>query len=174
MADFCCYPMDNMPTDCGSNIGGIARAWIACHKDVTKPTVNDEMVSTIKSPESWHLIEFQEQTGSLTFTSSDNTDTNAKLWTNTVVFQFARLETAKRLNVMAMALGVNDIIVEENNGRYWYLGYDFGCKLSEGTAETGTSYEDFNGYNITMTDVQKQHPYEITEAAMAPLLGEEE
>lgn len=174
MAEFCCYAMEGIPADCGTNIGGIVRAWGACHSDAAYPTLTDDMVSAVKNPEKWHLYEFQEQTGSLTFTMSDNTAASSKLWSNAIVFQFAKMEQAKRLEMMGLTQSVTDWIVEDNNGNYWYIGYDFGAKVSEGTGETGTAYEDFNGYNVTLTAVEKQHPYLVTDAAMQPLLDEEE
>lgn len=176
MAGYCCYAMQGITNDCGSNIGGIVRAWGACHSEAGKSNVVDNVIPALANPtnEVWNLFEFQKQTGSMTSTSSDNTAATAKLWTTAIVFQFERLETAKRLEINAMALGVTDWIIEDNNGRYWYVGYDFGANLSEGTAETGTAYEDFNGYNITLTAVEKQQPYEVLAEAMAPLLNETE
>ena len=39
--------------------------------------------------------------------------------------------------------------------------------VTAATAQAGTSYGDLNGYNITLSDMSKNLPYEIDAEAMA-------
>lgn len=168
----CCYSFTGIANDCGANIGGIRRVWGGCHNEVGTNTKTDNQISALGSTTAWHLFEFQRQTGNFVSTPSDNTAASSKLWTTVLTLQFARMETAKRLAVIALALSETDWIVEDNNGHYWYIGIDYGAVISDGSADTGTSYGDVNAYNLTLTAIEKEPPIEVTATAMAPLLDE--
>lgn len=170
----CCQTLTGILRDCESNIGGIKRAWIACYDNVSSPTVADEMITAIGTPTTeWHEFEFKKQTGSVTTTITKDDTTGSLYYESVIVLQFARQETSKRIEINSLAISDLAIIIQDNNNRYWYLGYDWGVTLTDGTAETGTAFTDLNGYNITLTDVSRELPYEVTDEAMQPLLTEE-
>lgn len=171
MAGGCCVTLSGLIRNCENNIGGIKRAWGACYDEVTAPTVADEMITTIPETAPWKLYEFRKETGSVTTTITRDNANGSLYYSSDIVFQFAKQETVKRIEINAIAQGDTVWIVEDNNGKYWYFGFDFPVNLSDGTAETGTAFADFNGYNITLNDVQKQLPYEIAASAMSGILG---
>lgn len=170
----CCETMSGLVRGCERGIGGINSAWIACYDSVTKPTVTGGIITTIGTPASaWHEYEFRRQTGSITTTITTD-DTNGSLYySSDVILQFGLMESQKRTEIAAIAASDIAIIIEDANGHYWYFGYDNYVSITDGTIESGTASDDFNGYNITLNDISKQPPYEVTETAMAPILGEE-
>ena len=86
-----------------------------------------------------------------------------------LALQFSKMETAKRLEIMAMCMDSLKGIVLDSNGKYWLLGYDYPITASAATGNTGTAFADFNGYNITLTDNSREFPFEIPAAVMATL-----
>lgn len=167
----CCVTLQGIIRDCDSNIGGIKRAWGACFDEAGTPIVVDDMISAIPNAGAWHSYEFRKETGSVTTTITTDTNSGTLYYESAIVFQFAKQETVKRIEINALSQSDTAWIVEDNNGKFWYFGYDFGVVLSDGTAETGTARADFNGYNITLTDTSKELPYEIQPDAMQDILS---
>ena len=81
------------------------------------------------------------------------------------------METAKRVEISALA--VNDLvaIVKDANGIYWYLGYDEPVNASAGDGQTGTARGDANRYTITLQDNSKEMPMEVDSTIVAALIG---
>lgn len=168
----CCQALTGITRDCENNVGGIRRAWGACFDDVTQPTPVGEQITTIPEPSAWKLYEFRKQTGSVTTTITNDDANGTSFYESAIVLQFAKQETSKRIEIMAIASGDTAWIIEDNNGLFWYFGYDFPVTISDGgTAETGTALADFNGYNITLDDMGRQLPFEVTKSAMEPILN---
>lgn len=163
----CCLTLAGIVKDCNAGMGGIDKAYIACHTDVSGVTVTEGMITAITAtPESFKEYEFRKQTGSVTTTINSDTSVGSVYFESAIVLQFAKQETAKRLEIAALAQADLVVIIKDNNGKYWYFGKDFGVTLSEGTGETGTAFGDFNGYNITLTDMSREYPFEVSEDAM--------
>lgn len=173
----CCRKLSGIIRDCDSNIGGITRAFIACFDSVQKPTVTADQISAIvgatgENPE-WHEYEFRKETGSVTTTITRDDANGSLYYESAIVLQFTKQETSKRLEINAIAVGDIAVIIEDNNGKFWYFGFDYPVTLGDGTAETGTAFADLNGYNITLNDLSKELPYELSAAAIAQLTGDE-
>jgi hypothetical protein len=103
-------------------------------------------------------------------TTSSHTETvNASLENGTVFYQgetvtyFAKLEQAKRNILKTLAQSQRlAIVVEDNNGAYFYLGQTYGCFISAGTSVSGQALGDQNGYNMTF---QYMEPNPMNELA---------
>lgn len=170
----CCVTLAGIARDCKDSAGGIKRVWIACFDDVTAKTVSGEEITALTlatGATGFKEYRFRKETGSLTMNIQTDRVNGTSYWENDLVLQFTKLETAKRIEIQALVIGDTVVIVEDNNGKYWYLGYDEPVDLSEGTGETGTAWADFNGYNITLQDISKEHPYEVTQAVIDKISG---
>mgnify|MGYP006945394443 FL=1 len=71
------------------------------------------------------------------------------------------MDTSKRLEVTALALGDLAIIVVDNNGKMWYLGKDNPVVASGGDSGTGKAFGDANRYGIQLTDNSREYPFEF-------------
>jgi hypothetical protein len=168
----CCIALTGITRDCDNSVGGIRRAWGACFDDVQSPTVTDGMITAIiGGATAWSLYEFRKETGSATSTFTRDDATGSLYYSTDIVFQFSKLETSKRIEINAIAQSDTAWIIEDNNGRFWYFGYFSPVTLSDGTAETGTAFADFNGYNVTLNDLSRELPYEVSATAAATLPG---
>ena len=75
---------------------------------------------------------------------------------------FFKLQQAIRNQLRLLAQNTNlKVIVETNNGSYWYLGETFGMTLSAGSGESGTAYGDRNGYSVTLTGLEAEPAREL-------------
>lgn len=155
-------------------MGGIRRVLMSNKDDVSAVTVTDNMIASITMANSAKFKEylFRRGTGSLTsaYQVSDATGNNGVQ--SDLVMVFSRLETTKRLEVTALAKAEAVAIVEDCNGKFWYLGYDEALTLADGTnAVTGTARADLNGYNVNLVDHSLELPYEVDPSIIAGLLA---
>ena len=90
--------------------------------------------------------------------------------TSDLTLVFAKQDTAKRIEISALALDDLVVIVKDANLHYWYLGKDEPVQASAAAAQTGTARTDGNSYTITLQDTSLKLPYEVDAAAIASLL----
>ncbi len=150
-------------TGCKDNMGGIKEVYIIRKDDVTAVTVATNQISAITLASDAAFKTYKFRKGTSQFTSTYNTDDAAGTasFETVLALQFSKMETSKRLEIMALCMDEVVVIVLDNNGKYWFLGYDNAVTASAATAQTGTAFGDFGGYNIELTDNSKELPYEI-------------
>lgn len=136
---------------CRDNVGGLKTMWITDFTNILSVTQDgDEFITQLSGTGTFY--EFQ-----LIRTSSQHTETvNASLENGTVFYQgetvtyFVKLEQEKRNLLKALAQSQRlAIVIEDNNGEYFYLGQTYGCFISAGSSVTGKALGDQNGYNMT-------------------------
>lgn len=112
----------------------------------------------------------RRETAQMTSTLNSTPAQNLSYVSTELVLQFNKMDTAKRVEISALALGELVIIVKDSNGTYWYLGYDEPVLATAGDGVTGTARGDANAYHITFTDNAKEYPYEVDDTIIAGLL----
>lgn len=136
---------------CRDNVGGLKTMWITDFCNIDSITQNSgDTITQISGTGTFYCFE-------LIRTSSQHTETvNASLENGTVFYQgetvtyFAKLEQAKRNILKTLAQSQRlAIVIEDNNGDYFYLGQTYGSFISAGTSVTGKALGDANGYNMT-------------------------
>lgn len=149
-------------------MGGIAEVWITNHDAVSNVTVDENIISAISLADSakFKRYFFRRGTGSMTSTYSLDPASGANFVTTDLALQFNKMETAKRIEMSALAVSELAIIVKDNNGKYWYLGYNNPVTASAGDGATGQAFTDANKYGITLQDVSLQLPYEVSAEAL--------
>lgn len=156
---------------CKDNMGGIKEVFICLKSSITDETftVTGDKITAISedSKSEWKSYKFRKQTGGMTSTMTVDDAVGTQYWTTEVTLQFSKMETAKSVEINALCMADTVVIVKDSNNRYWLLGYDNPVSVTAATAQAGTSYGDLNGYNITLSDMSKNLPYEIEAEAMA-------
>ena len=153
---------------CKDNMGGIKEVYLIKEDDITSITVAEGAVSAITLAEGASFKTYKFRKGTSQFTSTMTTDEAAGTLSvqTDLALQFSKMETSKRLEIMAMCMDSMKAIVLDSNDKYWLLGYDFPVTASAATGQTGTNFGDFGGYNVTLTDNSKEFPYEIPATVM--------
>lgn len=116
---------------------------------------------------------YQFRRGSSSFTSTLNVDDTAgtNFVSTELTLNFAKMETAKRIEVAALALGELVVLVKDCNQKIWILGKDEAAMATSGTAQSGTARTDQNSYQIVITDYSPSWPYEVDESALADIVA---
>ena len=169
----CNQTLSGLVKDCSPSMGGITEVLLANREDVSAVTADSGKISeiTMASSAKFKRYTFARNTGSMTSTYTIDQASGVRYVTTDMLLQFNRMETAKRVEISALA--VNDLvaIVKDANGIYWYLGYDEPVNASAGDGQTGTARGDANRYTITLQDNSKEMPMEVDSTIVAALIG---
>ena len=179
------YSLKGIPQSaCQTNLAGIKKAYIAAYDGIASVAVSANSVEqtyvitgiTMTGDSKFYAYNFAKQTGSLTSTLTKDETNGTRYYTNVAALQFSKLEARKHLEFSALAAEPVALIVEDNNGKKWYVGYDSYASATEGTAQTGQSFDDLNGYNISLSAQSAYLPIEIqmADSAFAEIVEEAE
>lgn len=166
----CSQTLIGIAKDCAVNLGGVKRVLAANAADITSVTVTDNIITAITKSAAFVEFNFRPQTANFASTWQIG-DGGAKYVQTLLAMAFSRMETSKRIAVMALAQADAVAIVEDANGKYWYLGKDNPLELNTGDAGTGTARTDRNGYGITLEDNSLELPYEVDASIIDGLLS---
>ena len=83
---------------------------------------------------------------------------------------FLKQDSAKRIEMMALANADVFAIVKDKNGKLWFLGKDEPLSMSAATASTGQARSDANEYTLTLLDESNELPFEVSPESLKDLL----
>lgn len=168
----CSTVLTGIALDC-ANAGGIKKVYIAPIADVSSITVAAGVVSAIsmKDTKKFKEYSFRKNTASLTKTATKDDTAGTSFVTSEVALKFAKMDNAKRTEMQALLTGNVYVIVLDNNGEYWFLGYDSYCSASAATGESGTSLGDANQYTINLSAETVEFPQTVDDTIIAALIG---
>ena len=163
MASCTSYTLSGLNAGCKDSVGGVAKVWLADKSAVTWTISND--VATAGPTSAFKVYNLRR--GAASMTSTLQVNDNAGNYFNTeVTMNFLKMETSKRIEVMAMLMGQCTGVVKDYNGKYWAIGITNPLEGSAGTGETGTAAGDANQYTVTISVAESELPYEITDSSM--------
>ena len=169
----CNQILSGLVRDCNPSMGGIVEAHAINKEYITDIVTAEGVVSdiTLADGETFKSYYFNRNTGSMTSNYTLDPATGVRYVTTDLVLQFNRMETAKRVEVTALAQNELALIVKDANGKYWLLGKDEPVMATAGEGVTGTARGDRNGYGITLQDTSLEMPYEVDAELVASLLA---
>ena len=102
--------------------------------------------------------------GASSFTQNIVSDRNTgtTYFEQTLELTLKQLSAADHKELLLLARARPQIIVKDNNGNYFFCGFEHGMDVTGGTVVTGTEFGDLSGYTITLSGMER---------AMAPFLG---
>jgi hypothetical protein len=151
--------------DCKDGIGGIKQIVLVDKTEVTSFTLDaNEIVTAINGPASGDLYTYElpTQTGSFEETINFNRDNGTVFYTQTVNVMLQKLSSAKRLELQGVATARVIVFVEDTNGNWWAVGYEYGADLSTSTAATGAVLGDMNGYTLAFVHEAAKRAYKLS------------
>lgn len=171
---YCNQTLAGIQLDCSTSLGGIKRVYIANYNEVAEVTETEGKISgiTMVDGKKFKKYQFRKQTGSMNSTLTVDETAGINYVSTEVSLVFTKMETAKRIEMSALAIGQLVVIVEDSNGMFWYLGYDDYVSASNGGANTGTAKGDQNAYTLTLKDESDTFPFEVEASAVAAVTEE--
>lgn len=159
----CSQTLSGITNDCAANMGGIVEVYLANKADVSAITVTSNKVTAISmnSTAKFKKYAFRPNTSSMSSNYQVSQENGVAYVQTDLLMVFNRMDTTKRVEVVAMAQGELCAIVKDANGLYWMLGEEAPLVLSAGDGLTGTARSDRNGYSVTLQDNAQELPHEI-------------
>ena len=165
-----CVLTEGIPLACLDSTGGVKNVYIGAFSDSTTFTYDaDDVIDTVTSTESYYTFKFRPQTASYSEELTKSLENGTTFYTQTLSMIFAKIDAAKRNNMLLLAGTSMHVIVETQNGDYWWLGLANGADVSANTSGAGQAYGDLNGYNLTITGLEPVLAHELSAAAFATL-----
>lgn len=154
---------------CDKSIGGVKKVFVALASETDTITANEGKVGiTLGEGGTWYKYQFRPNTASYTTTATFN-EQGGSYWTSEVAMVFAKMDTAKRIEINALAQSTLRIAVEDANGIIWVLGTEFEAQASAMVGQTGTAFSDANNYSVTLQAVSIEAPMEADAEFVATL-----
>lgn len=153
--------------DCKSGIGGIKQIVLVDKTNITSFTLDaSEVVTAINGAVLGDLFTYElpTQTGSFEETINFNRDNGTVFYTQTVNVMLQKLSAEKRFELQSVAQARVIVFVEDTNGNWWAVGYEYGADLSTATAATGTVLGDANGFTLAFTHEAAKRAYKLNGA----------
>lgn len=158
----CSQTIAGLVNDCAKSMGGIKSVKLADYVEGAAQEA-DGKITGFTTGITWHDYYFRKNTGSMSSTLNIDDANGVNYVTTELALVFTKMDTAKRIEMTALATADVMAIVEDANGTKWFLGKDNPVTCSAGTGETGTAKGDGNRYTITLTDESETYPLEVVE-----------
>ena len=171
------FTLTGIKLDCKPVLAGIKRVYLGYNDQLTITPDAQTQTATIAAKSGatgakLYAYDIVANTGGLTSTVTKNEQNGTRYYTNTIAMQFNRLEATKHLEVQAMAAEALVAIVETNDGKYWVVGADSYLSATEANVQTGSSFDDLNGYTISLAARSAYLPFKIEKEGFASLIQE--
>ena len=154
--------------DCNDGQGGIERIFIA-NGPVESITETAGVITAITvdgaplTPADFFVFETPRQTSSLTETITPSQENGTVTYQQDLTMVFNRMSAAKRNQLLLMAEATNMVAVaKDNNGLYWSIGITRGAYMTSGSATSGVSYADRNGYELVISGMEPSPIFAVT------------
>ena len=151
--------LKGLVNDCSTSMGGVKAVWIAPAGSL-EPTVSGDTI-TSGATSAFKFYYIRKGAGSMTSTLNVDAANGINYVSTEVVLTFNKMETTKRVEMSALALNDVEVIVEDANSKFWFLGFDEPVMATAGSGQTGQQKTDGNFYSITLTDESSTWPYEV-------------
>lgn len=167
-----CLVTSNICKGCRDTVGGIKQVYIIAGS-VTGTTENGtQEIVTIGGTGTTYTFQVEKNTSSFTETITPSLENGTVFYDQQVVLVFNKLQQSTRNQIKLLAQNTDmKVIVETNDGSLFYLGEDFGMFMNAGTAETGTTFGDRQGYSITLQAFEKEPAKELASSLSSTLVG---
>ena len=167
------YTLNGLSNICQDSIGGISEVYISPYENLFEVLVDENYVATpvFHRGRYQKLYKFEIRKGCGSLSSTLNTsETSASYFTNSISLTFYKMDTEKRIEMMALSGQDVVVLAKDANGKIWLLSKDEPAQISEATATTGQAKGDANSYTITLSADSAEMPFEVSQDTLDALL----
>jgi hypothetical protein len=144
---------------CKDSVGGLKAVYFVNYGDATGYTydvTNTDVIDAVAGTPSAYKYDLK---GASTFTQNVNSsrENGTTFYEQVLELTFKKLTVKDHKELKLMAYGRPQVIVEDNNGNFFYAGLEHGMDVTGGTILTSGDMGGLSGYTITLTG-QEQVP----------------
>jgi len=167
-----CTLANGIPLACQDSIGGVKTVYITEYVPTTTFTYDvDDVIDTVTTAvgQTFYTFKFRPQSASNSEEGNHSLENGTNFYTQTLTMNFPKADAAKRNVLKLLAKTSMHVIVEDNNGTYWWLGLVNGADLSASTTSNGQAFGDLSGLALTILGNEPQPMHELSATAFASL-----
>ena len=142
---------------CKDSVGGLKAVYFVNYGDATGYTYDGTNTDVIDSVAGTPTAYKYDLKGASTFTQNINSsrENGTTFYEQVLELTFKKLTIKDHKELKLMAYGRPQVIVEDNNGNFFYAGLEHGMDVTGGTIVTGGAMGDLSGYTLTLTGMEK-------------------
>lgn len=166
-----CVLTSDFSLPCRRSKGGVQKVYITELANTATQTIASGVVTvmTLSTGKQFFIYELPHGSSSADATVGGERAVGSRFYTHKVQIQLPKFEVALRNEVLLLAQNTVQIIVLDENGKYFLYGGVRGLEISEGMGQTGTASADLNGFNLTFTGEELDLPYEVSSSLITTL-----
>jgi len=146
-----CLVSEGRAWQCKEQTGGISAIYFANYDTLSGQAPVAGIIPELTGTVQLYKYSLPEYTASLTETINASVENGTYFVEQVIEMTLHKLRADERAEIKLLAAGRPQIIVEDNNGNLLLLGYEKGCNMSAGSAQSGTAAGDLSGYQLTFT-----------------------
>lgn len=151
---------------CRDSIGGIQDVWIGNFGPNATYTLNatDTITAFTGTTVSYFKFEQEMETGQFNQAGAYSTENGTVFFTQELQLSFHKNDATLRNQLLVLSQANMSVIVKDQRGEYWLMGYQNGVRATAGSMNTGKAFGDLNGFTITLTakEPEPAHPISAT------------
>lgn len=167
-----CAIVSGYSLDCKDTVGGIKNIYITELSNVTAVTENASgFVTGITKTGKFYKYELMPR-GANNFTQNIQADAAAGTvaYEQTVTVNFVKLKYETQVKLENLIKNRTAVIVETKDGSYFLFGKLNGMEVTGGSGNSGQAMNEFQGYNLVFTGMEKSLANEVSSSIIAGLL----
>lgn len=168
-----CVTTQGFCRDCSDSTGGIEQLYILERSNISAYVESGSEVSAITDGgATWRIYELKKEVGSITSTMTISPENGTRFSESEIAFSINTFKAASVNELKIALLGQIAVIAKDNNSRYWALGLQSWAEGTSLVTQTGQSYGDRNGFDVTISAKEQQPPYEVASAVIDGLTAD--
>jgi hypothetical protein len=141
---------------CKNSVGGLKAVYFVNDGDATGytyDTVDTDVIDAVIGTPSAYKYDLKGNSSfEQTITSSRENGTT--FFEQTLNLTLKKLTIKDHKQIKLLTYGKPQVIVEDNNGNFFYCGLKHGMDVSGGTIVTGAAMGDLSGYTLVLTGME--------------------
>lgn len=137
---------------CKNSIGGLKAVYFINDGDATGVTydvTNTDAISAVAGTPSAYKYDLKG-TNSFDQTVTSNRENGTTFYEQVLKLTLPKLTMKDHKELKLLTYGKPQVIVEDNNGNFFYCGLKRGMEVTGGTIVTGTALGDLSGYTLEL------------------------
>lgn len=159
---------------CRDGFAGIQEFYVGIHNGglLTYTLGTDNIIGTFSGATvSFYTFEQELESASFDQPAEVSNENGVTLYNQTFVATLVQLNASLRNKIMALCQGKWRIIIKDQNGRYWLMGYQNPVRVSAASIGLGKAGTDLNGAVLTFSTKEKLVAYEVSAAAALSVIS---
>jgi hypothetical protein len=150
---------------CIDSIGGVKAAYIGVNVAVASTTydANNMITGVTGGTGTFYEYALPKDTASFTETFNISNVNGTAFYDQAITINLQKLSADKRNQLLLLSRNRDiQVIFQDNNDNYWWMGKTRGGVISAGTSVTGVAPGDANQYSITISAQEPDMAYELS------------